>query len=120
VAGGDAPPPANRWAERDPVAARRLARVRAVVADLSEQLQVPAENLVQPDAVRRLAWQPPTPPDDVEQVRAALRAAGARAWQVGLVADGLAAALAEPAAEPEPAAVPEPEPEPEPADPTGA
>ena len=27
------PPPANRWAERDPVAAARLARVRAVVAE---------------------------------------------------------------------------------------
>ena len=99
---GNAPPPANRWAERDPVAAKRLARVRAVVQELSDQLTVPPENLVQPDAVRRLAWQPPHPPEGVDrvtadQVRAALRTAGARPWQVALVADRLAAALAEPA-----------------------
>ncbi len=31
VAAGDGPPPPNRWAERDPVAARRLARARAAV-----------------------------------------------------------------------------------------
>ncbi|MCA1713274.1 MAG: HRDC domain-containing protein [Actinobacteria bacterium] len=31
VPSGDGPPPPNRWAERDPIAARRLARVRAVV-----------------------------------------------------------------------------------------
>lgn len=92
---GDGPPPPNRWAERDPVAARRLARVRAAVTALAEQHRLPAENLVQPDAVRRLAWQPP-PDATPEQVRSALARNGARPWQRDLVAASLAEALVEP------------------------
>ncbi len=63
VVGGDGPPAANRWAERDPVAARRLARVRAAVAAVAEQHALPPENLLQPEALRRLAWSPPEHPD---------------------------------------------------------
>ncbi len=97
VATGDGPPPPNRWAERDPAAAARLARVRAVTTALAEQHGLPQENLVQPDAVRRLAW---SPPEEVTEqtVAAALRASGARSWQVGLVAGPLAGALPEPPA----------------------
>ena len=97
VPAGDGPPPPNRWAERDPAAAKRLARVRAAVTELAEAHAMPAENLVPPDAVRRLAWTPPGEPD-VAAVRAALAGYGARPWQVGLVAEALAAALPEPPA----------------------
>ena len=92
---GDGPPPPNRWAERDPEAARRLTRARGAVTALAEQHTMPAENLVPPDAVRRLAW---TPPADVtvETVSAALAKWGARGWQVSLVAAALAEALPEP------------------------
>jgi ribonuclease D len=103
VAGGEGPPQAHRWAERDPVAARRLARLRAVVTGLAEQLQMPPENLVQPEAVRRLAWSPPSPADEAS-VTAALRASGAREWQLLRVAAPLAAALPDP--EPAPAQPP--------------
>ncbi|MCW2500908.1 MAG: 3-5 exonuclease [Frankiales bacterium] len=96
VPAGDGPPPPNRWAERDPVAAKRLARARAAVTQLAEAHTMPAENLVPPDAVRRLAWTPPEPVS-VDTVRAALTRSGARSWQVGLVGEALAAALAEPA-----------------------
>jgi len=119
VPAGDGPPPPNRWAERDPAAARRLARVRAVVTALAEQHRMPAENLVQPDAVRRLAWQPPADPTE-GVVAAALTRSGARPWQVQLVAAPLAAALPEPPApdpdpepDPEPEPVPDPQPEPD-------
>jgi ribonuclease D len=101
---GDGPPPPNRWAERDPVAARRLARVRGAVTALAEQHTMPAENLVQPDAVRRLAWQPPADPTPAA-VAKALTASGARSWQVALVAGPIAAALPDPP-EPEPVADP--------------
>jgi ribonuclease D len=97
VPAGDGPPPPNRWAERDPVAAKRLARVRAVVSALAEQHTMPPENLVQPDAVRRLAWQPPAEPS-VAAVGEALARAGARAWQVELVAGPLAEVLPDPPA----------------------
>ncbi|HYN96222.1 MAG TPA: ribonuclease D [Pilimelia sp.] len=90
----EGPPPPHRWAERDPVAAARLVRCREVVTGLAGELNVPPENLITPDTVRRLAWTPPDPVDE-ETVAAALRAAGAREWQVGLIVPGLAAALPE-------------------------
>jgi ribonuclease D len=103
VPAGDGPPAANRWAERDPVAAKRLVRVRAVAGELAGQLRMPPENLVQPEALRRLAWTPPSDPTP-ERVAASLRAAGARPWQVSAVAERLAAALPDPpAADPAPA-----------------
>jgi ribonuclease D len=92
VPAGDGPPPPNRWAERDPVAAKRLAAARGAVTALAEQHAMPVENLVQPDALRRLAWQPPVPTTD-DAVAATLTASGARAWQVALVAAPVAAAL---------------------------
>jgi ribonuclease D len=98
---GDGPPPPNRWAERDPVAARRLGRVRAAVTALAETHGMPAENLVQPDAVRRLAWQPPAELTE-DAVRGALAHGGVRRWQIELVAAALTAALADPPDPPDP------------------
>ncbi|HEY7432910.1 MAG TPA: HRDC domain-containing protein [Streptosporangiaceae bacterium] len=89
----DGPPPTHRWQERDPAAARRLAAVRTVVAALADEHSLPAENLLQPDAVRRLAWQPPEPPDTGE-LRRDLAGYGARPWQVELTALPLSRALA--------------------------
>jgi ribonuclease D len=88
----DGPPPTHRWQERDPVAAGRLAAVRTVVAALADEHTLPAENLLPPDAVRRLAWQPPDPPA-VAEVTADLAAHGARPWQVGLTALPISRAL---------------------------
>jgi ribonuclease D len=89
---GDGPPPAHRWQERDPEAAKRLTAVRAVVAALADANHLPAENLLPPDAVRRLAWQPPAE-ISAESVAADLTAHGARPWQVGLTALPAARAL---------------------------
>jgi ribonuclease D len=83
---GDGPPPVNRWADRDPAAATRLQKARAALAALSEQHAVPVENLLSPDLVRRLMWSPPTP-RDAESIAAALRAGGAREWQLELTRD---------------------------------
>lgn len=94
VPAGEGPPPANRWAERDPVAAKRLARARAAVAVVAEELTMPAENLIPPEAVRRLTWNPPQVCTE-ESVRAALVEAGARPWQIDLVASGLTEVLPE-------------------------
>ncbi|KQS63625.1 ribonuclease D [Modestobacter sp. Leaf380] len=90
---GDGPPPVNRWADRDPVAAKRLQAARAGLAALGEQWSVPVENLLSPDLVRRLVWSPPADatPDVVAGV---LREGGAREWQIGLTRDLLADAAA--------------------------
>ena len=89
---GEGPPPAHRWSERDPEAAERLAAARTVVAALADEHTMPAENLLQPDVVRRLAWSPPAEVSPAT-VGGALRALGARDWQVRLVATPLAKAL---------------------------
>lgn len=88
----DAPPQPRMWAERDPVAHARLLHSRAAVTHLSESLSIPAENLMTPDFVRRLAWAPPSPLSEqaVDQRSAAL---GARAWQRGLLVGPLTAAF---------------------------
>ncbi|MEV6859540.1 ribonuclease D [Streptosporangium subroseum] len=91
-AAGDGPPPANRWMDRDPVAARRLAAARAVVAALADEHHMPTENLIQPDSVRRLTWEPPPVIND-ETVAARLRELGAREWQIELTAHPMAKAL---------------------------
>lgn len=49
---GDGPPPVNRWADRSPEAARRLESARATVAQIAEDVVMPAENLLLPDTVR--------------------------------------------------------------------
>jgi ribonuclease D len=89
---GDGPPPVNRWSDRDPAAAARLQAARKGLAALSEEHDVPVENLLSPDLVRRLMWTPPEP-RDAETVAGVLRAGGAREWQVELTRDLLAEAL---------------------------
>lgn len=85
-------PPTNRWADKQPEAATRLGAVREALAVLSERLLVPVENLLPPAAVRQLAWQPPAEVT-AGSVGDALRANGAREWQVEVTAADLARAL---------------------------
>ena len=86
------PPPAHRWAERDPAAAARLAAARATVTAIAEANKLPVENLLAPDALRRLSWDPPQPAD-TDTVSLALSGYGARPWQVELTAGPVAEAL---------------------------
>ena len=95
AAGGaipNGPPPAHRWAERDPAAAARLAAARSVASEIAEASKLPVENLLSPDVLRRLSWDPPEPSDPVT-VGAALASYGARAWQVELTAGPIAEAF---------------------------
>ncbi|MGH3444396.1 MAG: HRDC domain-containing protein, partial [Nocardioidaceae bacterium] len=90
----DGPPPPRAWAERDPVAAARLNTARTSLKELAESLDLPLENLLTPDYVRRLLWQPPTEPAGpgepgapgplADLVADRLRELGARAWQIQL------------------------------------
>ena len=76
----DGPPQARLWPTKDPAAAARLAAVRTALQNIAEQHELPVENLITPDYVRRLAWRPPTPVTE-ETVDAALAEYGARPWQ---------------------------------------
>ncbi|MYX44280.1 ribonuclease D, partial [Streptomyces sp. SID89] len=75
-----------------PAAAARLSAARAAVTALAERLNMPQENLVSPDTVRRLCWEPPKPAD-ADSVAAALAALGARPWQIDQVTPPLVTAL---------------------------
>ncbi|WP_217211602.1 ribonuclease D [Streptomyces sp. AC550_RSS872] len=86
------PPPPRAWADKDPAAAARLSAARAAVSALAEQLTMPQENLIAPDTVRRVCWEPPKVVD-ADSVADALAGYGARAWQVEQVTPVLVAAL---------------------------
>jgi len=90
---GDGPPPVNRWADRDPAAATRLQAARAGLAQLSTKHAMPVENILSPDLVRRLMWSPPSPLE-TDAIAEALRAGGAREWQIELTRDLLTRAAA--------------------------
>jgi ribonuclease D len=88
--GYSGPPPPHRWGERFPDAAARLAAAREAVTALSAEYNVPAENLISPDVVRRVSWEPPDPAD-ARAIAAALVGYGARPWQADLIAPRVAA-----------------------------
>lgn len=86
------PPPPRAWADKDPAAAARLSAARAAVTALAERLNLPQENLIAPDTVRRLCWEPPAEPT-TDAVADVLAAHGARPWQIDQVSTVLTGAL---------------------------
>jgi ribonuclease D len=93
---GEGPPPVNRWADRDPAAATRLQAARAGLAEISAKYSIPIENshiILSPDLLKRIMWSPPEP-RDAAAVADALRAGGARPWQIELTLDVLTEAVA--------------------------
>ncbi|MBT2472635.1 ribonuclease D [Streptomyces sp. ISL-66] len=87
------PPPPRSWADKDPAAAARLAAARTAVSALAEGLNLPQENLIAPDTVRRLCWEPPLRLE-ADAVAEALAGYGARPWQIEQVTTALVTALA--------------------------
>jgi len=91
----NAPPPPRVWADRDAEAAARYATAKARLGALSAELNIPAENILTPDHLRRVCWRPPLPVTETS-VSAMLAELGARAWQLELTVPLLADALAHP------------------------
>jgi ribonuclease D len=91
------PPPPARWSRRKPDAAARLDAARVGLAEVSQRVGVPMENLVSPDLVRRLCWDWEGGSDQADRVLAAvdeyLLSGHARPWQRDLVDPVLAEAV---------------------------
>ncbi|MBV8862062.1 MAG: ribonuclease D [Mycobacterium sp.] len=87
------PPPPARWPKRRPEAAARLEAARAALRELSQQVNVPTENLVSPDLVRRLCWDWEGADDPATVIDEFLAAGQARGWQRELAVPALASAL---------------------------
>lgn len=90
----DGPPPPRAWADRNPEADARLKAARAAVEARAEELGMPTENLLTPDTLRRLAWEPPAE-IDAASIGEALAARDARAWQIAETAQRIADAFVE-------------------------
>lgn len=87
------PPPAARWSKRKPEAAARLEAARSALAEVAARVNVPIENLVSPELVRRLCWDWKETADTTGAVATFLREGGARSWQRELAVPALARAL---------------------------
>lgn len=88
-------PAPRSWADRNPEASERLLAAKPLMAQLSQQYDIPVENLVTPDVLRRMLWEPPEV-INASTVAQALADLGARAWQCELVSPVVAHALTEP------------------------
>lgn len=83
-------PPPKLWKERNPLGYARLTHARAAVIAAASELNMPAENLISPEAVRKLVW--PNPPAGVDlslYIQEALKESSARPWQVAALTQRL-------------------------------
>ena len=99
-------PPIKIWKDRNPLGYARLTHARAALIELSAQIQIPTENLVTPEFVRKICWQdPPASNSDYENfVTEQLNKMGARPWQIELVTPSISSCLSQT----QPLVVPEP------------
>ena len=90
-------PPPKMWQTKNPLGYARLTHARAAVLECAAANQMPAENLISPEAIRRVCW--PTPPvevaDRLKFVSSELAEFGARSWQIELICAPIAAILGE-------------------------
>lgn len=83
----------RNWETKFPEAASRLRVAREVIAELSKANNIPAENIITPDYLRALCFEPDGL--DEESISLQLLELGARPWQVLLVAGPLSKAFGE-------------------------
>ena len=82
----------RNWANKFPDAEARLNALKPAMTLVSERLNIPVENVLTPDFMRQLAWEPPQTVDEASVI-AKLGNLGARAWQCEAVAADFVQAL---------------------------
>ena len=100
-------PPVKLWRDRFPDKYAPLTHARAAIELRAQELSIPLENVITPDYIRRLCWEPPIGATETlseDAVREKLASLGARQWQIDIVAPLIAPALLEKEALPEPKA----------------
>ncbi|MEJ6507214.1 MAG: HRDC domain-containing protein [Microbacteriaceae bacterium] len=88
----EGPPPPRVWVDKNPEAHARFQAAKEALALVSEEHNIPSENLLTPDYLRRVCWEPPADVTE-ESIAHALESRGARAWQISLVAKPLTEAF---------------------------
>lgn len=97
-ADSDSMPPIKLWRDKFPTKFAPLSHARAAIEAEAEKLSIPPENLISPELVRRLCWNPPegaTMALNSDAVRVSLMEQGARQWQADIVGPLIAASLLE-------------------------
>ena len=83
----------RNWPQKFPEANARLVAAKAVIAELSTKMNMPPENILSPDTMRAICFEPPTELSAIA-VSDFLESKQARKWQVTAVAERFVEALA--------------------------
>ena len=83
----------RNWSQKFPEAHARLLTCKHLIAKVAEELSIPAENIVSPEVIRSLCFEPPTPLT-AETITARLVEKRVRSWQIAEIAEVLLIGLA--------------------------
>jgi ribonuclease D len=99
---GDGLPHIKIWRERFPEKYIPLSHARARMLDAAAERELPVENLLTPELMRKICWNYGGTSASVADIASDLASWGARAWQIEITAPILSACLDEKVALPEP------------------
>jgi ribonuclease D len=105
---GDGLPQIKIWRERFPEKYIPLSHARARLADAAAERELPVENLLTPELMRKICWNYGGGSASVSDIASDLASWGARPWQIEITSPLLSACLDESEALPEPVIEAEP------------
>jgi ribonuclease D len=83
----------RNWLQKFPDAHARLVASKELLATVSIEMAIPQENILSPETLKQLCFEPPTPLT-LSALQEAMRARLVRQWQIDAVAPGLVNTLA--------------------------